>query len=82
MAIFIAWIVFILLEQKNTSHEKVCKSKDFCETAMLSGMDNVLEFNQYMKSDKMPYIIHADVDYFIKTYMDAQIIQQFLQQQK
>ena len=49
---------------------------------MLSGMDNVLEFNQYMKSDKMPYIIHADVDYFIKTYMDAQIIQQFLQQQK
>ena len=35
-----------------------------------------------MKSDKMVYIIYGDIDSFIKTYMDVQIIQQILQQQK
>ena len=35
-------------ENKLKSHEKVCKNKDFCE---------ILEFKQYMKSNKMPYII-------------------------
>ena len=25
--------------------------------------DNRLEFNQYMKSDKMPYIVYADIEY-------------------
>ena len=24
--------------------------------------DNVLEFNQYLKSDKMAYIIYADIE--------------------
>ena len=28
--------------------------------------NNILEFNQYMKSDKMPYIIDADIESFIK----------------
>ena len=49
---------------------------------MPSEKDNISEFNQYMKSDKMVYIIYADIDSFIKTYMDVQIIQQILQQQK
>ena len=26
----------------------------------------VLEFNQYMKSDKMPYIIYADIESLIR----------------
>ena len=29
-------------------------------------MNNVLEFNQYMKSDKMPYIIYADMQSLLK----------------
>ena len=33
---------------------------------MPSETDNILEFNQYMKSDKMPYIIYADVGLLIK----------------
>ena len=33
---------------------------------MPSGKDNILEFNQYMKSDKMPYIIYADIESLIK----------------
>ena len=29
---------------------------------MLSEKNNILEFIQYMKSDKIPYIIHADIE--------------------
>ena len=28
--------------------------------------DKILGFNQYMKSDKIPYIIYADIESFIK----------------
>ena len=28
--------------------------------------NNISEFNQYMKSDKMPYIIDADIESLIK----------------
>ena len=27
--------------------------------------DEILKFNQYMKSDKMPYIIYTDIDSLI-----------------
>ena len=53
-------------ENKLRSHEKVCENKDFCGIAMPSKNDNILEFNQYMKSDKMPYIIYADIESLIK----------------
>ena len=33
---------------------------------MPSRKDNKLEFNQYMKSDKMLYIIYADIEPLIK----------------
>ena len=33
---------------------------------MPSENDNILEFNQYIKSDKMPYIIYADIESLIK----------------
>ena len=49
-------------ENKLKSHEKVCKNKDFCGIVMPSEKDNILEFNQYMKSDKMSYIIYADME--------------------
>ena len=53
-------------ENKLKSHEKVCKNKDFCGITMPSEKDNILEFNQYMKSDKIPYIIFADIESLIK----------------
>ena len=40
---------------------------------------NILEFNQYMKSDKMPYIM---LNLYLKKQVDVQIIQKILQQQK
>ena len=42
------------------------KNKYFCGIAMPSEKDNILEFNQYMKSDKTPYIIFADIESLIK----------------
>ena len=33
---------------------------------MSSEKDNILKFNQYIKSDKMPYITYADVESLIK----------------
>ena len=33
---------------------------------MLSKMDNTLQLNQNMKSDKMSYIIYAELESFIK----------------
>ena len=53
-------------ENKLKSHEKVCQNKDFCRIVMPSEKDNILEFNKYMKSDKMPYINYADFESLIK----------------
>ena len=39
----------------------------------------ILEFNQYMKSEKVPYIIYADIESLI-IKMDLQVIQRNLQQ--
>ena len=33
---------------------------------MPSEKNNILEFNQYMKSDKMPYIIYSDIESLIR----------------
>ena len=43
-------------ETKHKSHESVCKNKVFCEIVLPSETGNILEFNQYTSSDKMPYI--------------------------
>ena len=53
-------------DEKLKSHEQVCKNKDFCGILMPSENDNILEFNKYTKSYKIPYIIHADIESLIK----------------
>ena len=40
--------------------------KNFYEIVKPSEKDKILEFNQYMKSDKMSYIIYASIEYLIK----------------
>ena len=64
MVIFIVSIVFISLERKTNLNltKKLCKNKNSCEIEMSSEKDKILEFKQYMKSDKMPCIIYADVN--------------------
>ena len=51
-------------ENKLKSYEEVCKNKDFCGIAILSEKD-ILEFNQYMKPEKMPYVVYADTESLI-----------------
>ena len=48
---------------------------------MLSERDNILKCNQYLKSDKMPYIIYADLESFIKKINGCGKIWKSLQQQ-
>ena len=39
---------------------------DFCEIVISSEKDDILEFNKYMKSDKIPYISYADMECLIR----------------
>ena len=45
---------------------KVCKHKYCCGIVMPSEKDNILEFNPYIRSDKMSYIVYADIESLIK----------------
>ena len=53
-------------ENKLEIYEKVSKNEDFCGIAMPSEKYNILEFNQCMKSDKISYIIYADIESLFK----------------
>ena len=53
-------------EKKLELHKKVCENKDFCNVIMPSEDTKVLEFNQYQKSDKAPFIMHADFECIIE----------------
>ena len=53
-------------ENKFKSHEKMCKNKDLWGIVMPSEKNNILKFNQYMKFDKMPYVIYADLESLTK----------------
>ena len=48
------------------SHEKAGKVKDFCKIVLPSEKNKRLKFNQYTKSDKILYIIYADLECLIK----------------
>ena len=53
-------------ENKLKYHEKVYKNNDFCGIALPIQKDNILKINQYMKSNKTPCIIYADLQSLIK----------------
>ena len=42
-------------------HKKIYENKDLCNVIMPSKDTKILEFNQYQKSDKPPFIIFADI---------------------
>ena len=64
MVIFVIWIVFIPIEIE--SYKKVCENKDFCRVIMPFEDTKILEFNQYQKSDKAPFIIYAGLECIIE----------------
>ena len=47
-------------------HKNVCENRDFSNVIMLSEDTRILEFNQYQKSDKAPFIIFADLECIIE----------------
>ena len=53
-------------KNKLDSHKKVYENKDFCDVVMPSEDIKILEFDQYQKSDKTPFIIYADLESLIK----------------
>ena len=57
---------FFRTENKLKSNEKICKNKGFCGIVMPSEKNNILEYNQYMKSDETSYIIYADIESLIR----------------
>ena len=62
MVIFIVSIVFILSEQKTN----LSLMKKYVKIIVMPlEEDKILEFNQYMKSDKMSYIIYPDMESLI-----------------
>ena len=57
---------FFRTKTKPKSHKKVCENKDFCNVIILSEDNKTLEFVQYQKSDKEPFIIYPDVECLIE----------------
>ena len=49
-------------ENTHQPHKRVCENKDFCNIIKPSENTKILKFNQYQKSDKEPFIIHADFE--------------------
>ena len=53
-------------KEKLESHEKLCKKEGFCRIALPTQKNNILEFNQYMKSDQMLYINYDGIESLVK----------------
>ena len=53
---------FFTTENKRESHKKVCENKHFCNTVMPSEDTKILEYYQYQKSDKAPFVIYAELE--------------------
>ena len=52
---------FVRTKNKLEPHQKVCANKDLGNVNMPSEDTKILEFNQYQKFDKAPFIIYADL---------------------
>ena len=53
---------FFRTQNKLESYKKVCETTDFCNVIIPSEDTKILEFNQYQKSYKAPFIIYADLE--------------------
>ena len=53
-------------KNKLESHKKAYKNQNFRNLIMVSEDYKMLEFNQYRKSDKVPFVIYADLESIIE----------------
>ena len=54
------------IKNKLESQERACKNKDFRNAIIPSEDTEMLEINQYQKSDKAPFIIYEDLECIIE----------------
>ena len=57
---------YFTTEKKLESHKKVCENEIFCNVIKPSESTKILEFDQYQKSNKAPFIIYADLECIIE----------------
>ena len=69
--LFLNCLNYFRSKNKFQSCTKVRENKDFYGVVMSSDKNKILEFNQFLKSDKVPYIIYADLESLIEKYMDS-----------
>ena len=62
---FLNCLYWLRTKSELGSHIKVCENKKFCNILMSSEETKMLEFSQYRKSDKVPFIIYADLESLI-----------------
>ena len=53
-------------KNKLESHKNVCENKDFSNIIMPYEDTKILEFHQYQKSDKTPFVIYVDLECLIE----------------
>ena len=53
---------FFRTQNKLELYKKVYETTDFCNVIIPSEDNKILEFNQYQKSYKAPFIIYADLE--------------------
>ena len=53
-------------KNKPESHKRACENNNFCNVIMPSENNKILEFNQYQKSYKAPFVIYADLECLIE----------------
>ena len=53
-------------ENNRKYHKKVCENKDFCNGVMSSEVTKISEFNQNQKSDKVPFIVYANLECLVE----------------
>ena len=58
-------IPFFHNRKKHESHKKAFENQDFCNVIVPSEDNKILEFDQYQKFDKAPFIIYADLECII-----------------
>ena len=59
------FLFFILLQQQKKKlefHKNIHENKDFSDIIMSSDDNKMLQFKQYHKSDKAPFIFYADLE--------------------
>ena len=60
------YLHFFGTKNKLELYKRYVKVKNFCNVIMPSKDTRVLEFSQYQKSDKAPFIIYADLECIIQ----------------